>query len=65
MNLRSALTWLAITAAVFLVCRVLMLIFGSRMNAPVIVYPFIAVWGLSTLAWPLFLVLAFRARNER
>lgn len=65
MTLRAALTWLAITAAVFLVCCVIMLIFGSRINAPLIVYPFIFAWGLSALAWPLFLVLAFRARTER
>lgn len=65
MTLRAALTWVAITAAFFLMCCVIMLIFGSRMNAPVIVYSFITAWGLSALAWPLFLVLAFRARNDR
>jgi hypothetical protein len=63
MTFKAALTWLAITAAVFLLCCFVMLRVGPHMNAPAIVYPFMVAWGFNALAWPLFLVLAFRARN--
>jgi hypothetical protein len=65
MTFKSALIWLASTAAVFVMCSFVMLRFGGHMNAPAIVYPFIATWGISALLWPLYVVLAFRARNDR
>ena len=65
MTFKAALFWFASTAAIFVTCCVIMLRFGPDMNAPEVVYPFIAAWGLSALAWPLFAVLAFRARNVR
>jgi len=53
--------WLLATAAVFLICCVVMLRFGSGLNAPLLVYPFMALWGLSALACPLFLIMAIKA----
>jgi len=65
MTFKATLIWLAGTAAAFVICSFVMLRFGPQMNAPATVYPFIATWGISALAWPLFVVLAFRARNDR
>jgi hypothetical protein len=65
MALKAALVWLGATATLFGACCLVMLRFGNGMNAPTVVYPFIAIWGLSALAWPLFAILAFRARNDR
>ena len=65
MTLRIALMWFAITAALFGACCFLMLRFGDDMNAPAVVYPFIAAWGVSALSWPFFAILAYRARDDR
>lgn len=65
MSLKSILVCLSSALAVFVACCVVMLRFGHDMNAPVIVYPFILVWGASALTWPLFAVWAFMARNDR
>ena len=65
MPLRMLLICFASTAAVFVGCCLAMLRFGQEMNAPVVLYPFMAAWGVSALAWPLFAVLAFKARNDR
>ena len=65
MTFKTALTWLAATAATFLVCCFVMLWLGTHMNNPAIIYPFVTLWGLSALIWPLFAVFAFRARNDR
>ena len=37
-----------------------MLRYGHSMDAPMLVYPFMTIWGVSALAWPLFLVLLIR-----
>jgi hypothetical protein len=63
MTFKATFKWFASTAALFAVCCVVMVRFGPDMNAAIVVYPFMIVWGLSALAWPLFAVLAFRARN--
>lgn len=65
MTFRATLIWFVGTVAVFGACCLIMARSGHDMNAPVVVYPFMAVWGFSALAWPLFAVLAWRARNDR
>jgi len=60
MTFRSNILALAISAAVFAVCCIVMFKFGQQMNSKVLVYPFVAVWGLSALVWPLFAVRAIR-----
>lgn len=52
--------WLAVSALAFAACCFVMLQFGPSMDTPVLVYPFMAVWGVSALAWPLFLVWLLR-----
>jgi len=59
------LIWFVSTVAVFGACCLVMAHSGHDMNEPVVVYPFMAVWGFSALTWPLFAVLAWRARNDR
>ncbi|MCW6532500.1 hypothetical protein NED98_19805 [Sphingomonas sp. MMSM20] len=59
------MTWFAGTALLFVVCCLVMFRFGHAMSEPVVVYPFIAAWGVSALAWPLFAMLAFRALRDR
>jgi len=46
MTFRSNILALAISAAVFAVCCIVMFKFGQQMNSKVLVYPFVAVWGL-------------------
>jgi hypothetical protein len=61
MTLRTNIIGLAISGVVFVACCAAMLRFGQQMNSEAVVYPFIAVWGLSALAWPLFAVRLLRA----
>ncbi len=65
MTFKTTMITCACMLALFVACCLVMLSFGQAMNTPAVVYPFIAAWGISALAWPLFAVLAFRARNDR
>jgi hypothetical protein len=58
---RTNIIALVISATVFGGCCLIMFEYGPQMNSKALVYPFITVWGLSTLVWPLFLVRAIRA----
>ena len=60
LSLKTASIWLSATGAAFVACCLVMLQFGDGMNSPVLVYPFMAVWGLSALAWPLFAIWTFK-----
>lgn len=60
MGIKTLAIWLTISATTFAACCLVMLQHGHSMDAPVLVYPFMAVWGLSALAWPLFLVRLIR-----
>ena len=59
--LRSNILGLAVSGIVFAACCVAMLQFGPQMNSQAFAYPFIAVCGVSALAWPLFAVRVIRA----
>ena len=50
MRLKTNIIALAISAAVFAACCVVMLQFGPQMNSKVLVYTFIVLWGWSALA---------------
>jgi len=60
-SLKATSLGLAATFSTFVACCLVMLHFGADMNDPVIVYPFIAVTGLSALAWPIFTIWTIRA----
>lgn len=60
MTIKALAVWLAVSAMAFAACCFVMLQFSHSMDAPMLVYPFMAVWGLSALAWPLFLVRMIR-----
>jgi ABC-type Fe3+ transport system permease subunit len=60
MTLRTNIIGLALSATMFAACCVAMLKFGPQMDKA-LVYPFMAVWGVSALAWPLFAVRVIRA----
>jgi hypothetical protein len=61
MTLKRASVWLGATAATFVACCLLMVRFGHEMDAQAVVYPFMVVWGISALAWPLFAIWTFKA----
>lgn len=61
MTFRTRLIGLAVSFAVFAGCCVVMLRLGSQMNSEAVVYPFMALWGVSALAWPFFTVTVIRA----
>jgi hypothetical protein len=61
MTVRTHIIGLAISFAVFAACCVVMLRFGSQMNSEALVYPFIALWGVSALVWPFFALKVIRA----
>ena len=61
MTLKARLLWLLASAGTFLACCVVMLRFGQDMNSRAVAYPFVALWGVSALAWPMFLILSLRA----
>jgi hypothetical protein len=56
MGIKTLAIWLTISATAFAACSLVMLQYGHSMDAPVLVYPFMAVWSVSALAWPVFLV---------
>ena len=60
MGIKALAVWLAVSATMFATCCFVMLQFGHSMDAPILVYPFMAVWGMSALTWPLCLVLLVR-----
>jgi hypothetical protein len=45
----------------FVACCLIMLRFGPQMNDPLVVYPYIAVTGLSAVTWPIFTIWTIRA----
>ena len=61
MTLRAHIIGLVTSFAVFAACCVVMLRFGSQMNSEALVYPFMALWGVSALVWPFFAVKVVRA----
>ena len=61
MTYRTRLFGLVISFAVFVACCIVMLRFGPQMNSEALVYPFMALWGVSALVWPFFAVLVIRA----
>ncbi|MDE0948204.1 MAG: hypothetical protein OSA39_15380, partial [Sphingobium sp.] len=60
MTVKALAIWFGVSAMAFAVCCLLMLQFGHAMDAPMLVYPFMAVWGVSALTCPLFLVWLIR-----
>lgn len=40
----------------FLACCLIALLWGNRLDNEYIAYPILAIWGLSGLLWPIFLV---------
>jgi hypothetical protein len=65
MTTKTNIIALAISAATFAGCCLVMLQFGPQMNSKAFVYPFMAVWGLSALVWPLFAIRTARAVLSR
>ena len=65
MTTKTNIIALAISAAVFAGCCLVLFQFGPQMNSKAFVYPFMAVWGLSALVWPLFAVRTARALLSR
>lgn len=61
MTIKALAIWFTVTAATFGACCLIMAWFGSGMNEPAVVYPFVAIWGLSALLWPMFLIQMIRA----
>jgi hypothetical protein len=61
MTFRTRLVGLLISLAVFATCCVAMLQFGPQMDSEVLVYAFMALWGVSALVWPVFAVMVIRA----
>ena len=61
MTLRQNIIALATSFALFAGCCAVMLRFGSQVNSETLVYPFIVLWGVSALVWPLFAVRVIRA----
>lgn len=51
--------------AIFLICCLIMVVWGSQMNSGIVVIPFMAVWGLSALLWPAFALRTLRAYIRR
>lgn len=45
---------------VFLVCCLVMAVWGHQMNSRGVVIPFMTVWGLSALLWPAFALRGLR-----
>jgi len=60
MTLKAQFVGFLVAAAAFLACCVIMLRYGHEIEAPTLVYPLIAIWGVSALAWPWFLVRTIR-----
>jgi hypothetical protein len=60
MTVKALAIWFGVSTMAFAVCCFVMLQFGHSMDAPMLVYPFMAVWGVSALTWPLFLVWLIR-----
>jgi|JI81BgreenRNA_FD_contig_91_907378_length_1156_multi_2_in_0_out_0_1 uncharacterized membrane protein YGL010W len=57
MSLKQTIKWLAVTLALFCVCCLFMLFgHGILSTSEGAMLTFIAIWGLSALAWPYFLI---------
>jgi hypothetical protein len=61
MTIKAKAILLMFSAATFVACCWIRLRFGNSMHAPVIVYPFMAIWAASALSWPLFFIWTLRA----
>lgn len=46
--------------SVFVICCLVMAMWGHQMNSGVVVIPFMGVWGLSALLWPAFALRGLR-----
>ena len=65
MTTKTNIIALVASAALFAACCLVMFEFGAQMNSKALVYPVVAVWGLSALIWPLFAVRTVRAVLSR
>lgn len=51
--------------SVFVICCLVMLVWGHQMNSKVLVIPFMGIWGLSALLWPAFALRGLRRYMRR
>lgn len=61
MHLRTSSIWFVTSALVFAACCFMMVHLHAQIVSRALIYSFMAVWGASALAWPLFAVLMLKA----
>jgi hypothetical protein len=54
--MKTDLIYFAATLLAFVFCCITMASFGYLVDNNLVIIPFMAVWGLSALAWPVFAV---------
>lgn len=58
--MKNMLIYFIMAFAVFLICCIIMVFFGSELNNRFVVIMFMATWGVSALLWPVFGMRAFK-----
>ena len=61
MYLRSSAICFVATALIFTACCFVMVHLHAQIVSPALIYSFLAIWGASAFAWPVFAILMLKA----